>query len=316
MGSWCRIGGCGLNSSTLPKVCYEESKALLERWHDRARLRYAVTPRFSVSCSEALLEVCGALMREHPGVFFQTHLNESKDEIRVVKGLFPWASDYLETYERFGLVGPQSVFAHDVHVTEGELSRLAKVGAGVAHCPSLQRLHRQWVVRHGEASRARRPFRNLEGLQFAVNLTELSLSFNNDLSDLSPLAGLSNLRSLSVGFSPISDLSPLAELTNLVSLSLPRTDISDLSPLEGLTNLESLDLAFNGDLSLGPLASLTTLTNLNLVDSNLSNANLSPLAGLTNLESLGLSENSLSDLGSLAGLTNLKRLSLEDFPDQ
>ncbi len=119
-----------------PQRCYEESKALLERWHDRARLRYAVTPRFSVSCSEALLEVCGALMREHPGVFFQTHLNESKDEIRVVKGLFPWASDYLETYERFGLVGPQSVFAHDVHVTEGELSRLAKVGAGVAHCPS------------------------------------------------------------------------------------------------------------------------------------------------------------------------------------
>ena len=119
-----------------PQQGYEESKALLERWHERGRLRYAVTPRFSVSCSEAILEVCGALLREHPGVFFQTHLNESKDEIRVVSELFPWAQDYLATYERFGLVGPNSVFAHDVHVTEGELSRLAKARAGVAHCPS------------------------------------------------------------------------------------------------------------------------------------------------------------------------------------
>ena len=119
-----------------PARCYEESAALLERWHGRGRLHYAVTPRFSVSCSEAILEVCGALLREHPDLFFQTHLNESGEEIRVVRELFPWAGDYLETYERFGLVGPNSVFAHDVHVTEGELMRLAKANAGVAHCPS------------------------------------------------------------------------------------------------------------------------------------------------------------------------------------
>ena len=119
-----------------PERCYEESAALLGRWHGRARLRYAVTPRFSVSCSEAVLEVCGALLREHPDLLFQTHLNESREEIRVVRELFPWAADYLETYERFGLVGPNSVFAHDVHVTDGELARLAHAGAGVAHCPS------------------------------------------------------------------------------------------------------------------------------------------------------------------------------------
>ena len=119
-----------------PSQCYEESTALLERWHGRGRLRYAVTPRFSVSCSEGVLEVCGALLREHPSLFFQTHLNESKEEIRVVGELFPWADDYLQTYERFGLVGPNSVFAHDVHVTDDELSRLAKAQAGVAHCPS------------------------------------------------------------------------------------------------------------------------------------------------------------------------------------
>ena len=119
-----------------PSQCYEKSRALLEKWHNRGRLRYAVTPRFSVSCSEAILEVCGALLRDHPDLFFQTHLNESVEEIRVVGELFPWANDYLETYERYGLVGPNSVFAHDVHVTEGELSRLARARAGVAHCPS------------------------------------------------------------------------------------------------------------------------------------------------------------------------------------
>ena len=119
-----------------PARCYEESVALLKRWHSRGRLRYAVTPRFSVSCSEDILEVCGALLREYPDLFFQTHLNESIEEIRVVRELFPWAKDYLETYERFGLVGPNSVFAHDVHVTDEELSKLAKANAGVAHCPS------------------------------------------------------------------------------------------------------------------------------------------------------------------------------------
>ena len=119
-----------------PSQCYEKSRALLEKWHNRGRLRYAVTPRFSVSCSEAILEGCGALLRDHPDLFFQTHLNESVEEIHVVGKLFPWANDYLETYERYGLVGPNSVFAHDVHVTEGELSRLARARAGVAHCPS------------------------------------------------------------------------------------------------------------------------------------------------------------------------------------
>ena len=119
-----------------PSQCFEESETLLKKWHKRGRLRYAVTPRFSVSCSEAILEVCGALMRQYPDVFFQTHLNENSEEIRLVGELFPWAQDYLATYERFGLVGPKSVFAHNVHVTDGELSRLANAKASVAHCPS------------------------------------------------------------------------------------------------------------------------------------------------------------------------------------
>ncbi len=89
-----------------------------------------------MSCSEELLEACGSLAHEFDGVLFTTHLNETRAEVELVRELFPWARDYLETYERFGLVDGRSVFAHDVHVSDDELRRLAGAGAGVAHCPS------------------------------------------------------------------------------------------------------------------------------------------------------------------------------------
>jgi guanine deaminase len=80
--------------------------------------------------------MCGDLARENPDLVVTTHLNETGSEVELVASLFPWARDYLETYERHGLVGAGSVFAHDVHVTDDELRRLAVAGAAVAHCPS------------------------------------------------------------------------------------------------------------------------------------------------------------------------------------
>jgi guanine deaminase len=119
-----------------PEAAVEASRGLIERWHGRGLLRYAVTPRFSVSCSEKLLSACGELAGSVPGLLVTSHLNETLGEISLVKDLFPWASDYLETYERFDLVGGRSVFAHDVHAGESEVRRLAGAGAAVAHCPS------------------------------------------------------------------------------------------------------------------------------------------------------------------------------------
>jgi guanine deaminase len=115
---------------------YKAGRALIDRWHGRGRLRYAVTPRFSLSCSDAMLEACGALLGERPGLLFTSHINENPAEIRAVADLFPWARDYLGTYERYGLVGPSSVLAHDVHVGDDELRRLAAARGNVAHCPS------------------------------------------------------------------------------------------------------------------------------------------------------------------------------------
>ena len=81
----------------------------------------------------ALSGVC--LLEEHPGLRFQTHINENLQEIHEVARLFPWATDYLAVYERYGLVRPGSVMAHNVHTTTSELERLASSRASVAHCP-------------------------------------------------------------------------------------------------------------------------------------------------------------------------------------
>jgi guanine deaminase len=120
-----------------PEDAYAQSRALMDRWHGRGRLRYAVTPRFSLSCTDAMMEACGALVSGGPrDVLFTSHVNENPAEMQAVAELFPWSRDYLDTYERFGLVGRGSVFAHNVHTTDDELARLAGADASIAHCPS------------------------------------------------------------------------------------------------------------------------------------------------------------------------------------
>ena len=135
--------GLSLGDRDLPEAllrdadtCYRESLELIKRWNGTEGIRYAVTPRFSVCCSEAVLDICGTLMRENEGLLFQTHINENRDEIDLVQRLFPWAEDYFATYERYGLTGSQCVYAHNLHAGEDELSRMASAGVAVAHCPS------------------------------------------------------------------------------------------------------------------------------------------------------------------------------------
>ncbi len=118
-----------------PERAHLESSALIERYHKRGRLLYAVTPRFAYSASESILEVCQQLMTEHSDVRLQTHINENKAEVEELSRLFPWADDYLAIYERYQLTSDRSVMAHNVHATPSELDRLAAAGTAVAHCP-------------------------------------------------------------------------------------------------------------------------------------------------------------------------------------
>ena len=117
-----------------PDSALADSAELARRWHDRGRLRYAVTPRFSLSASDEMLDVCAQLLGK--GIWFSSHVNENTAEIAQVAGLFPGARHYLDTYGRHGLVTERSVFAHNVHPGDAELEMLAEHGASVAHCPT------------------------------------------------------------------------------------------------------------------------------------------------------------------------------------
>jgi guanine deaminase len=113
-----------------------ETLELIAAWSGKGRLGYAVTPRFAITSSGEQLAMAGEILAAHPEVWLQTHLAENADEISQVAALFPEASDYLDVYARFGLVGPRSVFAHCVHLDDGGFTRLARAGAAAAFCPS------------------------------------------------------------------------------------------------------------------------------------------------------------------------------------
>jgi guanine deaminase len=113
-----------------------ESRALLERWHGRDRLLYAITPRFAPTSSEAQLRVAGQLAREFPDAFIHSHLAENPDEIRWVRELFPASRSYLDVYDRFGLLRERAVYAHCIYLDAADRRRLAQSGAAAAFCPT------------------------------------------------------------------------------------------------------------------------------------------------------------------------------------
>ncbi|AMA46538.1 guanine deaminase [Pseudomonas alabamensis] len=115
---------------------YRDSKALIERWHGKGRLHYAVTPRFAPTSTPEQLAAAGCLLEEHPGVYLHTHLSENLKEIDWVKALYPERNGYLDVYDHYRLLGERSVFAHGVHLCDAECQRLAETGSAVAFCPT------------------------------------------------------------------------------------------------------------------------------------------------------------------------------------
>lgn len=135
-GKTCMDRNAPANLRDTPQSAYDDSKALLETWHRRGRATYAITPRFSPTSTPEQLEALGALWAENPSCLMQTHLSEQHAEIEWVKGLFPNARDYLDTYETYGLLGARGLYGHAIHLTEREKAKLAEVGAAVVHCPT------------------------------------------------------------------------------------------------------------------------------------------------------------------------------------
>ena len=113
-----------------------DSLELVEKWHGRQRLSYAITPRFAVTSSEEQLESAGRLARRYPDALVQTHLAENLAEIEWVRQLFPRARSYLDVYDSYGLVRDRAVYAHCIHLDHADRTRLAQSGAAAAFCPS------------------------------------------------------------------------------------------------------------------------------------------------------------------------------------
>ncbi|QDO83288.1 guanine deaminase [Shewanella psychropiezotolerans] len=119
-----------------PEISYNQSKELIEKWHKRGRLLYAITPRFAPTSSPEQLDVAGRLKQEFPDTYVHTHLCENKDEIKWVKELFPERASYLDVYHHHGLTGPKSIFAHSIHLEDCEWDCLHETDSAVSFCPT------------------------------------------------------------------------------------------------------------------------------------------------------------------------------------
>lgn len=119
-----------------PQSGYDDSKALLEKWHGRGRQRYAITPRFAITSTPEQLEMTGQLAREYPDCHIQTHLSENLEEIDYTLSLYPKARDYLDIYETYGLLSDKLLLGHSIHLREREIKRMAETGSRAVFCPT------------------------------------------------------------------------------------------------------------------------------------------------------------------------------------
>lgn len=119
-----------------PQQGYDDSKALIARWHGKGRQRYAITPRFAITSTPEQMEMAGQLVREHPDCHIQTHLSENRDEIDFTLSLYPQARDYLDIYESYGLLGDRILLGHSIHLEPREIARMAETGSHPVFCPT------------------------------------------------------------------------------------------------------------------------------------------------------------------------------------
>lgn len=119
-----------------PQSSYDDSKALIARWHGKGRLGYAITPRFAITSTPAQMEAAQALATEHPECHIQTHLSENHAEIALSCQLYPDAKDYTDIYARYGLLRANSLLGHCIHLSDREIGALAEAGAKPVFCPT------------------------------------------------------------------------------------------------------------------------------------------------------------------------------------
>jgi guanine deaminase len=138
---------------------YDQSRTLIEKWHGKGRLAYAITPRFAVTSTPEQLAAAGALRREFPDCFLQSHISENRREVAWVKELFPEHKSYLDVYDHYGLTGSRAIYGHGIWLSEEELQRCHDTGTAIAHCPTSNFFLGSGCLDLGRTSKLERPVR-------------------------------------------------------------------------------------------------------------------------------------------------------------
>lgn len=142
-----------------PDDFYTESKRLIERYHRQGRNLYAITPRFAVGCTDAMMERCRQLKQEHPDCWINTHISENPSEIRTAREHYPDCPDYTSVHEKHGLLGPKFTAGHGVWLSGDEMRRFSKAGAAISFCPLSNLFLGSGLFRLGRAKDPDHPVR-------------------------------------------------------------------------------------------------------------------------------------------------------------
>jgi len=118
------------------ELTYSENLQLIEKYHEKGRLNYALTPRFAITSSEEQLTALGNLKKDFPKIPVQTHVSESRQEVENVKKIFPKSKNYLDVYDTYGYLGKGSLMAHAIYFQEDEWIRMAETQTSIVHCPT------------------------------------------------------------------------------------------------------------------------------------------------------------------------------------
>ena len=113
-----------------------DTEVLIQQWHGKGRLGYAITPRWAPGCTDAQLRGAGELAAKYGDVWIQSHVAENKDEIKWARELFPQSRSYLSTYADFGLMRERAIYAHCIHFDDADRALMRETGASAAVCPT------------------------------------------------------------------------------------------------------------------------------------------------------------------------------------
>ncbi|MEO8537591.1 MAG: guanine deaminase [Betaproteobacteria bacterium] len=168
---------------------YDESKALIARWHGRGRLAYAITPRFAATSTPAQLEAASALWHESPGTYLHSHIAENRAEAAWIASLYPGERSYLDVYDRFGLLGRRALYAHGIHLDDDDFARLHATCTAIAHCPTSNSFLGSGLFRLRDAHAAARPVGVALGTDLGAGTTFSMLRTMQAASDVAQLVG-------------------------------------------------------------------------------------------------------------------------------